>query len=627
LVRLVALAGLLSLSGSLWVLIWTPPASGYEISVYASLPWLFWNLIAVSTLSFFCALLVGKPASLRDMSAILPSAFASLTSVVVLLLIPYFRGYTLYGAGDVLTNLGFVNDLLKSGHISSLDVYPAIHVLEAALTHTTSVSPIQWTFFWPSLFFLALLLGTFLLAKQLGSTNAGLFTCALLIIPVLGSEATRESILPSFDAFCMTPFALYLLAKSERSVTYTIAFVLVLGAVTLFHIEASLFLWFFFIATLLVSSYVSRHPDLGRGHPMTFGTSKSARRRYLTAIILTGVFSVAFFSSLVVFGSTVRTVYRSFTSSLFEGPIATLGPPRVTTGFIPIASLLIGLYGGELVYFGLATTLIFATATKVGKCRRGVTAESVLLAAFFLVSLVVGFIFLLYGLIIGYTITRFVKYPFLTSALLLGAYFAGPLTDASRNRVSEVEVETSRHLQNGRSARRANLTSSKKTGVVLLVVAAAAVCVFNTYPSLSYHGSSHQVTGADFAAMGFLFENRDDHYPISEVLPLGYQTRFAQVFYGADAVVSGIRNGYEQDVLPPPHFGYDRGHFLGAAYSGNPYLLEPLLSKVYYPGLYAESPQVWRYTPVDFQMLSRDPTVNQIYDNGEMQILEVMGSG
>jgi hypothetical protein len=583
--------------------------------------------MAVSTLSLFCALLAGKPAGIHDIPVLAPAAFASAISVVVLLLIPYFRGYTLYGAGDVLTNLGFVKDLLQSGHISTLDVYPAVHVLEAALTYTTSVSPIRWTFFWPPLFFLILLLGTFLLARQLGSTNTALLTCALLMIPVLGSEATRESILPSFDAFCLTPLALYLLFRTPRSLPYTLAFVLVLGAVTLFHIEASLFLWFFFIATLLVSTYASRHAEAVRVQEMAFSASDSARRRYLTAITLVGVFSIAFFSSLVAFGSTVRTVYGSITSSLFEGPIATLGPPRVTTGIIPITSLLVGLYGGEFVYIGLATGLTVATAAKVVTRREGVSAGALLLSSLWFVSLVIGFIFLLYGLIIGYTITRFVKYPFLTSALLLGAYFAAPPTHALPKGVSAVEGGSGRHLQKGDFAPKAKMTSAKKLAAAILVVGAAIICVFNTYPSVSFHEFSHQVTNADFAAMVFFFQHRDDHYPISEVLPLGYQTRFAQAFYGVEAVVPGLRNGYEQDVLPPSHFGYNRSQFLGASYSGNTYLLEPALSRVYYPDLYPGVQQVWRYTAADFRMLDRDPTVNQIYDNGGMQILEVMGSG
>jgi len=626
-VKLIALAGLLSLSGCLWVLVVTPPASGYEISVYASLPWPFWILIAVSTLSLFCALLVGKPVCVQDIPVLVPSAFASLTSVLVLLLIPYFRGYTLYGAGDVLTNLGGVRDLLQVGHVSSLDVYPAIHVFEAALTYTTSISPIRWTFFLPPLFFLALVLGTFLLARQLGSTNAALFASSLLIIPVLGAEATRESILPSFDAFCMTPLALYLLLKTQRSVPYTVAFVLVLGVVTLLHVEASLFLWFFFIAALLVAAYVSRHAEIVRVLEMGFGTSGPARRRYLAAIAIVGVFAIAFFSSLVAFGNTVRTIYGSISSSLFEGPIATLGPPRVTTGIIPITELLIQEYGAEFVYIGLATGLTAATAAKVVTKRQRVAAEALLLSSLLSASLVIGLIFLLYGLIIGFTITRFMKYPFLASALILGAYFVTASADTSLPDVSVAEGGLSGHMQNRDFVPKAKMVSARKSAVAILVVAAAIICVFNTYPTLSSHEFSHQITKADFAAMEFFFQHRDDRYLISEVLPLNYQTRFAQEFYGIDAAVPSLRNGYEPDVLPPSHFGYDRGQFLGAAYSGNTYLLEPSLSRMYYPNLYPGLQQFWRYTPTDFQMLNRDPTVDQIYDNGGVQILEVLANG
>src|SRR5207249_2554952 len=185
-----------------------------------------------------------------------------------------------------------------------------------------------------------------------------------------------------------------------------------------------LYLWFFFTATLLVSMYLSRHRGIVRAGTMTFGTTNSSRRRYLAAMILVGVFAISFFSTLVAFGSTVRTVYNSVASSLFEGPIATLGAPRVTTGIVPIATLLIRLYGGEFVYIGLAISLTVGAAAKAFRKRQGVTAEMLLLSSFLVVSLAIGFMFLWYGLIIGYSVTRFVKYPFLISALMLGAHFA-----------------------------------------------------------------------------------------------------------------------------------------------------------------------------------------------------------
>jgi len=605
--------------------VYTPPASGYEISIYGSLPWSFWLLIVVSILSLFCALLAGKPVTAQDCRVLLPSAVSSLVSVVVLLLIPYFRGYTLYQAGDTLTHLGFVRDIFLYGQITGLDVYPGIHVFEATLTYATSISPIHWTFFWPPLFFLEMLLGVFLLARYLGSFQTGLFACALLIIPVLGAEATRESIDPSFDAFCLMPAALYLMFKSRGSVSYSVAFVLVLGVLTVFHVEVSLFLWFFFIATLLVSRYVSRRPERVSAPPTALGTSRSARRGYLTAICLVGVLSIAFFSSLAAFGSTVTTIYSSLISSTFVGPITQL-TPRVTTGFFPLAFLAIALYGGVLVYVGLATVMALLVVAKIAAKRRGVTAVELLESSMMLECLGLDFVFLLYVLIIGYNFTRMLKYPFLISALILGAYFTASAKSAPAQVVSD-KVDGPKRFDAKRSSVRECKTRLRlRPAIAALVIAVAVICVLNTYPNVSTHGYNFQNSSSVFSAMSFFLTHRNESYPVGEVLPLNYQTRFAQAFYGIKAGLTGLRNGYEMNVLPPPHFGYGSGQFLGAAYSTDTYLLVPALSRTYYPDVYPGLQQVWRYTPSDFGALNHDPTVNQIYDNGGMQILEVLGS-
>jgi len=241
-------------------------------------------------------------------------------------------------------------------------------------------------------------------------------------------------------------------------------------------------------------------------------------------------------------------------------------------------------------------------------------------------SLALSFLLLLYGLAIGFSVTRILKYPLLLSSIMLGTYLTAPSSARSRRSAPGAEIQPIDFQTKRGSASRSEAIATPRSAVAVFVVAAAVVLVFNAYPNLTTHGFSYQITNADFSAMRFLFDYRSISYPIDEVLPRAYQTRFAEAFYGPYVTLPGVRGGYGSEVLPPPHFGYNRGQFLGTAYAKNQYLLVTALSRIYYPDVYPGYEQYWQFYPSDFQLLNLDPTVNRIYDDGGMQIFVVVSS-
>ena len=343
-------------------------------------------------------------------------------------------------------------------------------------------------------------------------------------------------------------------------------------------------------------------------------------------IVMLGVFSIAWFASAVAFGSTVRDAYTSLSSNLFEGPIVTRTAYQ-PTGFLEVSSFVVRIYGAAVAYIGIAMVVATFNGVKLfSKVKNRVSVTPLVLSFLLWASIVFSFVFLFYGLQIGTSVTRMVKYPVLVSILILGVCLAPVFSFESPAKPSRVHpIRVWRF-----PGRRIPSTNRNEPGLgiacVFLVFAVALISTFNSYPNLATHGYSYQVTEQDFAAMSTFFKHRNASYLIDEVLARSIQVRFAQALYGVETTLPGLRNGYEPDVLPPAHFGYDRGRFLGSWYSGRVYLLVPSLSQNYYPSVHPGFEESWRYTPGDFALLGRDPTVNQIYDSGGVQILLVDGT-
>ncbi|WP_050033747.1 hypothetical protein [Halorubrum halophilum] len=101
------------------------PASGYELSPYASTPIPFW---ACTALSGFVSLVVAFD---RDRSPRLRT-IALLLAVgvfVAVISIPVIRNYQFFGPADSLTHLGWIRDF-RTGALQPFDIlYPATHVI------------------------------------------------------------------------------------------------------------------------------------------------------------------------------------------------------------------------------------------------------------------------------------------------------------------------------------------------------------------------------------------------------------------------------------------------------------------------------------------------------------------
>lgn len=150
--RLFLSIGFLSLALGV-VFAWSSPAQGYELSIYAATPQLFWVCIGV-TLGASVLVCAMYP---RDRVAYLSLVLAGL-AVLAIASLPMVRSYWFLGAGDALTHLGYAEDI-RSGASSPRDLlYPGGHSAAVLIGEVYGLSTERAMLLW-----ITVLLGIYLL--------------------------------------------------------------------------------------------------------------------------------------------------------------------------------------------------------------------------------------------------------------------------------------------------------------------------------------------------------------------------------------------------------------------------------------------------------------------------------
>ncbi len=72
-------------------------------------------------------------------------------------------------------------------------------------------------------------------------------------------------------------------------------------------------------------------------------------------------------------------------------------------------------------------------------------------------------------------------------------------------------------------------------------------------------------------------------------------------------------------LLPPNHFGYGTPNPFTAD-TTTKYLLVDDSGKQFYPAIYPEFKNKWRFTDSDFNRIQADPNMNYIFNNGDLEV-------
>lgn len=201
--------GFIALTAGIWAAHRTP-ATGYELSIYAATPTLFWIGVAVALLIAIPVVLFAGSRPFGRLGY--PLAYLAVVSVLAL---PLLRNYHFFGAGDSLSHLGYAR-AIESGQLGLGEfLYPGVHTTGLLFEDLTGV-PLTRSFgFVVLLFFIVYLVFVPLCVWMVSGRQETLAVGAvggLLVLP-LNNVSVHPIVHPSSQAILFTPFALFLILR------------------------------------------------------------------------------------------------------------------------------------------------------------------------------------------------------------------------------------------------------------------------------------------------------------------------------------------------------------------------------------------------------------------------------
>jgi hypothetical protein len=558
----------------------TPPR-GYEVSIYAATPELFW-VGAVAAL--LVALVV--PVWCEGLPLRWGAGAVGTLAVVAIVGLPLVRGYYYYGGADAMTHLGWAKELATGVTAPTEVFYPGIHTV-ATMLHGIAGMPVRRSLLFVVVLatlvfvvFVGLLVRSFADRPPVAAVGVA---SAFMLLP-LNNVATELHPHPISQASLLSALLLFLLVRylgtdrgeGRLGVTPTgVALGIVTVGLVLYHPQEAMVVLVLF-GTITLAQRLARRRDVrGRLRPLGWQTA-----------LLGGVFLLwvtqhqAFYSQVQGFFFQLATL---FSGGEVAGVVTQRGTSlsQVGSGYVEI---FLKLFAGQAVYAALTGLLLLGVLT--GRVQQWFDAERhrtlqylalamVALALFSAVHLAGG----LSKLVFRYLATMMVLATAL-GAVVLGRYLVGE----GAGRLGKTVI----------------------VGVVALLVVAGVAAAF---PSPYIYQASSQRTEAGFAGYDAAFEYADEDAELAGVRQAIYRYRHA---------ISGPSSSPWRGRSVPPEMFPDR---VPAFFEATGYLMLSDIDEqrevVAYRGL--------RYQRDEFVAIALQRDVSRLQDTGSTQLYLVEG--
>jgi len=598
-IKLILILGFFILVLISLIIMRTPAATGYEISIYEAYPIYFWMLI-ISSIFIGELVLLRYALNYNGSNLWVGGALLIVISNIILLFQPIIRGYAIYGRGDVLTHIGYIKDMLVSGTIGS-NPYPLDHIFFISLNLTSLFNLSDLVILIPVIFSMFFMLSMFLLARTVFESNEKVIF-VLIFASLLLFGNTNSLFSPYTQSLMLFPFVLYLFFKSRGSnhkVAFSIMLILLVSFVTFFHPLSAIILILIF---LLIEFLRITHQWLTRKsqwltEKLSFSKSKFASSQNIILIAIIIFFSWGTYAYLLL-----KNVDRMFASLFGEYPLTSqlqsyselliYGQPT----FITFVKTVLLTYGQYILLIAISMFAILYIL-KLRKSER-LHFYHIFSSAGFLFFLLASFVTFVSLHVFGFTRMLFIAILF---SILLTSFILDYLKKTYNN-----------------------ASSYKKFKIGILCVLILSITIFSTlnlYQSPFTRVANQQVSKSELGGMETFLNYRNSSFSTLELGISNY--RFFEAIYGKEAPkINVFYKKRVRSVGVPDHLGYNNNSFFGSAYKSNVYIVLSTLGENSYQELYHEKEFVgkWRFSPDDFIKLNNDPSVNLIYQSGDLEI-------
>ena len=570
-----AALGFLALAAGL-VTLRRAPIDGWSLSVLDGVPPAGPACLLAAAAAGVALALSRRPAA--QASGVVLVALASLAVVLA----PLLRGYLANGPVDHLSHAAYGQDLVRTGHVSAGDFYPATHVLVAQLSLATGLDPLAAANLPGPAFFALAILVAGAAGLAVGTPSGARVAAALAAFP---AAYYYGELFPMGYSAILLALALVLLLRAEaRSEAASTALFAVLAVALVFYhpITAALLAALAGVVALLTWPF-------------------SARRRVSPAATLAILAGLAtwVWVHVRVWRTAVTSVVQLAALEAKEGITGAATGARGALGLTLLETVEVGVrIYGALALLGLLAfagwLLAFRAQPGEGPGRRRFRVAFLCACAVVVFLWVSDYVFPLTSLSSGRM--AWVALPFLCA-------LGGPGAWA---------------LARGWSARRRALAAAAAPAVALLLAGTWLLAAGSVAPSPATMRPNVAVTPSQFDAYEWLFTRSANDTP---VYGAGIQPpqRFAHAVLGQEA--GRLRLFGQQETLVEDHFGYeDPGRLDPGVPVSSWIVVRPRFLVDVYGDLWRN---VGRFSAEDLARLDGDPAAQRLYDDGDTFLVQV----
>ena len=556
------------------------PATGYELSLYDSVSVGVWICLVV-VLGGGIGIIVHQAFAGQKSKYWLLGLFVLAFGISVLLLLPTFKRYLLYGSDDTIAHAQFTDSVLVEHHLRESNKYPITHILMAQVAQVCDVSPEALVNKIPVFFTLLFMVSSYLLASAVMPRKRQALLAAGTI--ALFFNYYHVCVYPQTLSIMTLPLLFYLYFKSRdgQSLPFRVAFVTMLFVFPFFHPAPAGVLVFCLLAAEAVKVLWRLRGMSSPAIPTALGD-----RITLEPTLICSVTFLTWTSSWIIAHRTIQHLWYWLTGEIRSVPRVEQVELLFETqslGFSQQVQLGLKMYGHNLIFLSLTALALLIVVWGFARRQEEIKKLSILSMSF----LISGPAWVLI----------FATSLYVTVGRLLGAnvmMWAAPVLAA----FALFEVF-------GRWQRAGVIAV---TSILTCALVLGMFSIFHSPHILqpSWHLTRHEVSGTEWFFAHTNYASRDK--------------------FAAFGVQAAMANGLLSRSIPD-HFGYTQKDSLGQWYRQSFFLLigqrfrlsstHPVLSTAVIADF-----RIARtgFDQSDFQRVEQDSSVAKLFSNGELDV-------
>jgi len=559
------------------------PTRGFEASIYLSTPLFVWLSL------FFCivgsAIIILYKINLNKYTKFELSMFFGLIiwCNFILLSIHLMRGYFFWDAvGDAGHHIGWINDLLVSGHINDQNFYPVLHIIVSQICLFTNLDCMIISQWLVVIFELLTFLFMYILSTVIFENKNKIIISTLLgTILLLGWYI---NVTPQRLSILFFPLIIYLLFKFSDYRKSEVSFLILL--ITIFYIP------FHILSSFVVSIFIV---GFILWNIIYFKNIFETQRYLLLVLFLSLIGSVAWLLHFNYFQGNIIHTFDLIENGIVQNSINSLSADASQAQ----------RYGYNIWEYAIKTQsgnmilhLFFIGAIICLWLKNEDTPEQnkLKLLSFFTIAF--------FGILLANT---FIKFSFSFGRILsffyfieivLAAYFIYELIIFSKN---------SRNII--------------KKLVPICIMVLISIMYLNgillIYTSSFTSDISFQNTHAEISGIDWFFTKKDTNVDISA----WYFAPEPYSMFVLNEHERETRNDLSRYTLQPfsNHFGYSEYTTFGGQFTTDVYLLISKKLQTIYSDIRPEMAQ-YRLLNSDFNRLNFDSSINKIFNNNDINV-------